>query len=552
MTSAVMTVVGIGVAALYVLAGWTALRHRSHPAVPPFVFFTVVFAAIAAISGIGVPSITFVLFIGLVLAELTWLLLVFEYTGRTPTSTRWVLLGCGLLAVVAIVPPVIAVFVGVQRPVVLLLAHVTQTTLLAVFVYGISLVVVAAAQYSDFDRGDIVVLGSTGGGIVGYLLIRIGGEGGFISQTGELWSMLGLLGALAIVLIGVQRHYRPFAGDPSAGYLAREAVIDRVDEAVLLTDREDRLVDYNDPARELFALESATDTTQPIHEVFGADRDTLSGSTAILETRVGRREFDVTRLPLSAEGEGTIGHAYRLRDISDRKTDKERLTVLNRVLRHNLRNDFDAMLGFSETVERSDLSSDEARRLLDRLYRLAASLEDRCEMVALTEQLLSRESPIREPVTIDELISEAVAALPEEHRVRVERELPPGQLVAETDDRLLVPALTEVLENAFAHADHDDPQVTITVQRSPTEIRIDVADDGPGISAAEREILLRGEESPLRHGTGFGLWFVHWTLRKLGGAVEFAENEPRGSVMSIVLPTEAMVSSTESDRRTPD
>jgi signal transduction histidine kinase len=64
---------------------------------------------------------------------------------------------------------------------------------------------------------------------------------------------------------------------------------------------------------------------------------------------------------------------------------------------------------------------------------------------------------------------------------------------------------------------------------------VSVADDGPGIPDHERAVLTDGEETALEHGSGLGLWLVHWVVERSGGRLSFAENDPRGSVVRMDL-----------------
>lgn len=62
-----------------------------------------------------------------------------------------------------------------------------------------------------------------------------------------------------------------------------------------------------------------------------------------------------------------------------------------------------------------------------------------------------------------------------------------------------------------------------------------VTDDGPGIPERERTVLDSGTETQLEHGRGIGLWFVNWAVTRLGGELEFARNDPTGSVVTVRL-----------------
>jgi signal transduction histidine kinase len=64
-----------------------------------------------------------------------------------------------------------------------------------------------------------------------------------------------------------------------------------------------------------------------------------------------------------------------------------------------------------------------------------------------------------------------------------------------------------------------------------------VRDNGPGIPEDELVPLQEGTETPLKHGSGLGLWLVEWGISRLGGTIQFDANEPRGTVVWLRLPT---------------
>jgi two-component system nitrogen regulation sensor histidine kinase NtrY len=67
-------------------------------------------------------------------------------------------------------------------------------------------------------------------------------------------------------------------------------------------------------------------------------------------------------------------------------------------------------------------------------------------------------------------------------------------------------------------------------------VRIVVADNGPGIPAAEREKLFLPYYSTKRRGSGLGLAIVRRIIAEHGGSIEVGDNEPRGTRFTIELP----------------
>ncbi|MUV90188.1 histidine kinase, partial [Halapricum sp. CBA1109] len=62
-----------------------------------------------------------------------------------------------------------------------------------------------------------------------------------------------------------------------------------------------------------------------------------------------------------------------------------------------------------------------------------------------------------------------------------------------------------------------------------------VADDGPGIPDRERAVLDSGTETQLEHGLGMGLWSINWAVTRVGGDLSVADNDPRGTVVTVRL-----------------
>lgn len=82
----------------------------------------------------------------------------------------------------------------------------------------------------------------------------------------------------------------------------------------------------------------------------------------------------------------------------------------------------------------------------------------------------------------------------------------------EGDRRALEFVLSNLVENAVEHADTDSPTVELAAvigsEDTQYPVTLTVVDDGPGIPDREVEILDAGQETPLKHGSGIGLWVI--------------------------------------------
>lgn len=111
-----------------------------------------------------------------------------------------------------------------------------------------------------------------------------------------------------------------------------------------------------------------------------------------------------------------------------------------------------------------------------------------------------------------------------------------GADVALSDSRL-VQVLLNLVRNALEASRPEGGRIWIEVTRpSPDRIRIDVADDGPGIPAALRERLFEPFVSSKSEGTGLGLYVCRLIATLSGGSVEAHAREGGGACMRLELP----------------
>jgi signal transduction histidine kinase len=521
-------------------AAGLALRNREKPGAIPFVALAGFLAAMTVGVGVGrsgtlPPTFTdYVLFVPFVFASLAWVALAFDYTGRGPVVTRRVAAGLAAFGAAVVVTTALNVVVPDSvLPLWFLLVNVLQFGLIAAIIYGAVLVARSALEYGDLPLGGSLLLAVVGTGLFVATVVQILTPPLAYDTTYVLVEVL--LGLIAVVLLVVQVRYRVFETGASAGHLARESVLDQMSAAVAITGRDDRLLDLNRTAERTFDVDQPDDLGDPIDEVLGFDPDHSDDRPLSVETSEGRREFEVEHSEITGRGAESVGRAYILRDVTERRTHEQRLDVLDRVLRHNLRNDLDAIRGFAEALERDDAALDGAE-LAREIRTTAREIADLGSALSTAHSLLEAERLDVDPVDLGPLLDEVAASVRETYpAVSIEVTLEGASEPLRTDRRLLEIALGELVENAAEHGG-DDPSVELSARRRADEALIEVRDDGPGIPERERAILLEGEERPLRHGRGLGLWLVYWSVTRLGGRLEFRERDAGGSTVSVWLP----------------
>lgn len=215
----------------------------------------------------------------------------------------------------------------------------------------------------------------------------------------------------------------------------------------------------------------------------------------------------------------------------------QRLSVINRVLRHDIRNQTQVMMGFPDRWEPE--TRDETR-LLDRLKRASDRLAELSNDAYEMQSLLEGETLGQEPVEVVSLAREVGDTVERDYpSLTVDYDLPDQQRVAASP--LLDQALRQLLTNAAEHNDADQPRAIVSLSdadETAEAVQLSIADNGPGIPDDEPILDAGFIESQLEHSTGVGLWFTKWIIEDSDGAITF-ESDPEadlGTVVTITLP----------------
>jgi two-component system sensor histidine kinase KdpD len=215
-------------------------------------------------------------------------------------------------------------------------------------------------------------------------------------------------------------------------------------------------------------------------------------------------------------------------------------TAILRAVSHDLRSPLTAIRVAAESLASPSvrLSDQDRARQLDTVRHEAARL-DRLVSNLLDLSRLQAGAPVSQPelVSVDELVSQALAGLGSETRVRVE--LPPESLLIEVDLAQVERVLVNLLENALRYSPHET-EVLVSVAPVREDVVVRVVDEGQGIPADELDRIfepfqqLAGADG--RRGTGLGLAIARDFAEANGGRI-WAESQPgRGASFAVAFP----------------
>ncbi|MFD1685467.1 sensor histidine kinase [Halobellus litoreus] len=208
--------------------------------------------------------------------------------------------------------------------------------------------------------------------------------------------------------------------------------------------------------------------------------------------------------------------------------ERRRTAVLNRVLRHNLRNEAQVLAGHADIVAGVP---DEAQ-----IRRSAAVLQRSADTVgSLAEgaKTISRErdrgpeeyTPTDPAAVLESAVEHARDRFPE---TSFEFDAPDDLDGTVRASDGLRTALDELLENA---AEHGDPPVEASVRILPDAVELSVTDRGDGVPAHERDVVAGETDiTQLTHGSGLGLWVAKTVADTHRGSLSFSETEDSTTV----------------------
>ncbi|MFK8212848.1 PAS domain-containing sensor histidine kinase [Haloferax volcanii] len=249
------------------------------------------------------------------------------------------------------------------------------------------------------------------------------------------------------------------------------------------------------------------------------------------QTAWGRREFLYRGIPYS-RGDGKQYGFSIYSDITSQRRAREHLQVLQRVLRHNLRNEMNVVLGMAEEIREATADP--------RVDHGAARITDHTETLLRVSEKARTAAAVLDDQRPDEVVdaTETVRAVIESRRARYpaatfDLDLPPSLPVSAGPK--LTQALANVVENALEHTP-EDVTVRIEAKRCENDATLRVSDDGDGIPEIEWAAVFGDEDiTQLSHGSGLGLWVVKWVVESAGGRVDY-DRRDGWSTVRLALP----------------
>jgi len=277
----------------------------------------------------------------------------------------------------------------------------------------------------------------------------------------------------------------------------------------------------DDPAVQIYNIASYFGT--PLYE-----GDEISGTICFLGQEPREPFTPEEALFLELLGRFVENQVVESRYEADLDELSEVVSVLTRVLRHNIRNKLSVVKGYVNTQSQQSSQGLSPDIALDAVHEVLNLSEEARKL----ERIL-QESSDRRTVELTREIEQIVST--------IEDQAPAASITVDIPESLdyfgrptLPFALKEVIENAAEHAG-EAPTVTVEVTDTDEVVTISIQDDGPGIPEEEQTVIAEGTETPLVHSMGLGHWIARTVVTKHDGDIE-TDVSDTGTTVTISLP----------------
>jgi two-component system nitrogen regulation sensor histidine kinase NtrY len=335
-----------------------------------------------------------------------------------------------------------------------------------------------------------------------------------------------------------------------------ETILERITTGVVSVDAAGAITTINSAASRLLALDRSI-VGQPALPVF--DRADLQPLGALLAgAGRGRGEPTAHEIAMVRDGQELHLAAVATALVGDSGAPDGVVLVLDDVtpliraqkvaawrevarrLAHEIKNPLTPIQLSAERLRRHFAGAPpQAKALVEECSQtIIGEVESLKGLVDEFSQFARMPSPRTVPTDLGQLITDTIALYNGIFTdVRIEQRFAPGVPLVRLDGEQVRRVIINLVDNAIEAMERRG-QIVVETQLDAANnvVRVIVADDGPGIPAAEREKLFLPYYSTKRRGSGLGLAIVRRIIAEHGGSIDVGENTPRGTRFTIELP----------------
>jgi PAS domain S-box-containing protein len=354
--------------------------------------------------------------------------------------------------------------------------------------------------------------------------------------------------------------------------IAHHVILENMMAGMLVLDEKLRILDTNPAARDMLQMKdnnqgkNALDHIPVLTNFLEKLPDSGRRRTEI-RMEDPERWIEVSYTPILEENKHMEGSLIMLRDITSRKRYENKLTELNlqlsdsekklkelntqkdklfSVIAHDLKNPFNALLGFSRILheESSEMDAEEIFKISGHIHKAAQQGYDiLLNLLEWSRFQTNRIEFMPEPSSLAELLNRSIQQIDymlQAKEIRLEL-IPFTDASIMVDHHMIDTALRNLLSNAIKFS-HRNGKIFISVEPRDTFYSISIQDFGVGMSEDElRKIFImdylytsKGTEG--EQGSGLGLVLCKDFIEKNGGHIRVVSSSGHGSTFTFSIP----------------
>jgi PAS domain S-box-containing protein len=343
--------------------------------------------------------------------------------------------------------------------------------------------------------------------------------------------------------------------------VARDRAFEHMDDAIIIVDTENRIVDVNPNAAILAGQTAVALLEKPLFKGFTQFEESLS---PLLESTVShkpitvqqqaeQRYFDVTISPITHD-QLQVGKLIIMHDMTDRRMaelrahqldmERERVSTLSQFIEaasHEFRTPLSIIKSSTFIISRSDDPTKRAEKITqidDQANRISQLVEALLNVVRVNAHVELNLSPLNIN-TLVETVKNDLSAEATAKNIRLDLDLAPQLPSIKADATYLPKAIYAVAYNAIQNTPTGGT-VTLTTCQQESQLLITVKDTGIGIHPQELphifDAFYRVDKARTTAGFGTGLTIASRIIALHGGHIEATSQPGLGTQITITLP----------------
>ncbi len=327
---------------------------------------------------------------------------------------------------------------------------------------------------------------------------------------------------------------RQLVGEVSGALLFVRSAIEASPDATIVTDKDNRVLLFNQAARHLFNA-TPDPEGQSLADLYINQKLTIDRDAAEVTLRDGR-VFLYATAPLAGQHQAAQGnHITALRDITQMRQRQRENDELIEFLSHDMRSPQVAIMAL--TLSLDETNADIARRIRSQA-ELTLGLADGFVQLARLRETGARFERHDLSFILHEAMDQA-HALASRKGIAVQRHIPEDPVFADMDRSQITRLAANLIGNAIKHIQDGGTVIVQLAVTGPNAVQITVTDNGPGLPEERRRDPFarfgpRGTSD--QPSAGLGLAFVKRVVDAHHGAVETWPNAGGGTVFAVTLP----------------